>query len=90
MTAVKLDPEPQAELDRLDKAGAFDLHDRIDEAIASSLPILVASAAVSERSAMVHTGYPSGTGTRTGSSSESPIPENDVIAVRFIGVDPFA
>lgn len=84
---VELDPGPEAELDRLERAKSWDLLDAIDAAIGT----LAASPGSPESRRRSFSKGAFGITVRTRYDDWLIIWENeaDVIAVRYIGSDPF-
>jgi hypothetical protein len=85
---VELDPGPEAELDRLERAKQWDLLDAIDDAITA----LAASPGAPESRKRSFAGAGFGITVRTRDDDWLIIWEHDqeVIVIRYIGADPFA
>ena len=85
---VELDPTADAELDRLERAKSWDLLDAIDAAIST----LAASPGSPEARRRSFSGGAFGVTVRTRDDDWLIIWEHepDVIAIRYIGPDPFA
>jgi ParE toxin of type II toxin-antitoxin system, parDE len=85
---IELDPGPEAELDRLEKSGRLDLLERIEDAIDA----LAADPGSRESRRRAFRGGTFGITVRDPSDDWLIIWESDddVIVVRYIGLDPFA